>query len=90
MNLDTPVSELPQLAHVIVDPNSLQSETLTRLATEFVLREQANDSISDSDLDASVARALLQIKNRTILITFDPDTESVGVIHSANPALKSK
>lgn len=89
MNLDRPASELPQHAHVIIDPNSLQAQTLKHLATEFVLREQANDSIFDADLDAHVEQALLQIKNRTILITFDPDTESVGVIHSKHPALKA-
>lgn len=89
MNLDRPASEFPHHAHVIVDPDSLQPETLKRLATEFVLREQANDSVCDAVLEEQVTEALRQMKRRVILITFDPDTESVGAIHSNHPILKS-
>lgn len=79
----------PQTPYVIVDPKALQDETLASLAKEFVLREQGNDDGSGFDLEAAIERAQNLIKKGTLLITFDPETDSVGVIDRSDPAVTS-
>ncbi len=64
---------------VIVDPATLQPETLSNLAREFILRESHDDAIP-SDLDTLVQNVITRIKKRECLITFDVTSESVGVI----------
>jgi uncharacterized protein YheU (UPF0270 family) len=65
---------------VIVDPSSLQTETLARLAREFILRESHDDASAERDMNVEVAKVIYRLRSGECLITFDPDSESVGVI----------
>lgn len=75
-----------QAPYVLVEPSSLRPETLANLAKEFVLREQGEDGGGGFNLEAAITRAQLLIKKGTLLITFDPETQSVGVIDRQDPA----
>lgn len=77
---DTQSTDADGITHLIISPDVLQDETLDNLAKEFVLREQANDCDSEFDLEAGIAQAKQLIKKGELLITFDPKTESVGVL----------
>lgn len=87
MHINENIPNSPITPHVIVDPKDLQAETLVQLATEFVLRENANDS-SDQDISGAVEEAVLKLKKKIYLIVFDPDTESVGVVDRDHPSMK--
>ena len=72
-----------------IEHSMLQPETLDQLAREFILREYANDGWVDHDLDLAVAKAIKRIERGEYLITFDPETESVGIIDRKDPALRT-
>lgn len=84
MEIDQP-PPAPTISYLIIDPATLKIETVASLVKEFVLREQANDAAFD--LDEAVVKAQTLIKKGSLLITFDPLTESVGIIDSRDPAL---
>jgi uncharacterized protein YheU (UPF0270 family) len=65
---------------VIVDPHSLQPDTLARLAREFILRESHENGSFDRDMTTEVAKVIYRLKSGECLISFDPATESVGVV----------
>ncbi|MCX6125215.1 MAG: YheU family protein [Proteobacteria bacterium] len=76
-------------AYLFIEHSLLQPETLNQLAREFILREYANDSCADHDLDAAVGRAIKRIVRGEYLITFDPETESVGILDGRDPSLRA-
>ena len=76
-------------AYLFIEHSMLQPETLDQLAREFILREYANDGWVDHDLDLAVAKAIKRIERGEYLITFDPETESVGIIDRKDPALRT-
>lgn len=67
---------------VIVPPEQLQADTLRHLAVEFLLRETGNDISESGVSDERVERVLRALQRGTHLITFDPRTESVGIIEA--------
>lgn len=62
-----------------VDPEQIAPETLRALVQEFILRESSNDAIP-MELEAVIDHALIRLRRRELLITFNADDESVGVI----------
>jgi uncharacterized protein YheU (UPF0270 family) len=65
---------------VIVDPSDLQPATLRRLAKEFILRECHDAGIAPDDAELEVDAVIARLKKRECLITFDRETETVGVM----------
>lgn len=67
---------------VIVPPEKLQDETLRQLAVEFLLRETGNDISESGITEERVERVIKALYRGSHLITFDPGTESVGIIEA--------
>ena len=79
MDTEIPTIDEDSSQQIIVDPSSLQPETLRQLAKEFVIREVANDASFPNTSDATIDRIVASLKKGTYLITFDQSTETVGV-----------
>lgn len=77
-----PAADEEQSEHVIVPPDALQDETLRQLAVEFLLREAGQDLSEAGITDERVERVLKAIRVGTHLITFDPKTESAGIMEA--------
>jgi hypothetical protein len=76
---DVPVRRVEGATGVVVDPAQLSEAALWNLAREFLLREIGNDAPEASTEDARIARIVAALRRREYLITFDPETSSVGV-----------
>ena len=73
---------------ILVPPENLQAETLRHLAVEFLLRETGNDVSETGVTEERISKVLNALKKKTHFITFDPVTESVGIMEAKNLALK--
>ena len=67
-------------AYLILDPKLLQEETLNNMAREFILREQAQDYSPAINIEHQIASAVRRMYSGELLLTFDPENESVGIM----------
>ena len=58
----------------------LPEETQRRLIESFVLREGTDYGHSDYSLEDKVERVKRQLSTGTVVIVFDPETESVNIL----------
>ena len=69
---------------ILVPPENLNQDTLRQLAIEFLLRETGNDISESGVTDDRISRVLNALRKKTHFITFDPVTESAGIIEAKN------
>ena len=69
---------------ILVPPENLNQDTLRQLAIEFLLRETGNDISESGVTEDGIGRVLSALRKKTHFITFDPVTESAGIIEAKN------
>jgi len=69
---------------ILVPPEHLNQDTLRQLAIEFLLRETGNDISESGVTEDRISRVLNALRKKTHFITFDPVTESAGIIDAKN------
>jgi len=69
---------------ILVPSESLNQDTLRQLAIEFLLRETGNDISESGVTEDRIGRVLNALRKKTHFITFDPVTESAGIIEAKN------
>ncbi len=69
---------------ILVPPDQLNQETLRHLAIEILLRETGNDISESGVTEDRINRVLNALRKKTHFITFDPVTESAGIIEAKN------
>lgn len=67
---------------ILVAPEQLQIETLRQLAIEFLLRETGNDISESGVTEERINKVLNALKRKSHFITFDPKTETAGIIEA--------
>jgi uncharacterized protein YheU (UPF0270 family) len=65
---------------VVVPAADLSEDALLQLAYERLMRERGNDQPGDEISDSMIEKVLRAIRRGDILITFDPHSESVGLL----------
>ncbi len=73
-----------ELQPILVPPENLNQDILRQLAIEFLLRETGNDISESGVTEDRISRVLNALRKKTHFITFDPVTESVGIIEAKN------
>ena len=69
---------------ILVAPDQLNQDTLRALAIEFLLRETGNDISESGVTEDRIMRVLNALRKKTHFITFDPVTETAGIIEAKN------
>jgi len=69
---------------ILVPPDQINQDTLRQLAIEFLLRETGNDVSESGVTEDKIGRVLSALRKKTHFITFDPVTESAGIIEAKN------
>ncbi len=58
----------------------LASETLHAVIEAFVLREGTNYGAPDVSLETQIEQVRAQLRDRSVILVFDPDSESCSLI----------
>jgi uncharacterized protein YheU (UPF0270 family) len=77
-------AEADECLPVLVPAEHLNQDTLRQLAIEFLLRETGNDISESGVTEDRIGRVLNALRKKTHFITFDPMTESAGIIDGKN------
>ncbi len=77
-------AEADECLPVLVPAAHLNQDTLRQLAIEFLLRETGNDISESGVTEDRIGRVLNALRKKTHFITFDPMTESAGIIDGKN------
>lgn len=58
----------------------LDAETLRAVIEAFILREGTNYGAPEVFLETQIGQVHTQLRNKTVLLVFDPDSESCSLI----------
>ena len=73
-----------EMAPIRLAPDDLEPDTLRAVIELFVLREGTDYGVHETSLEDKVAQVLIQLRRGEAHITFDPATESVNVVATAD------
>ena len=72
--------ETATLPPIEIPPDSLSQEILNAVIDEFILREGTDYGAVEISVDKKRAQILRQIQSNSVVIAFDPSTESVTLL----------
>ena len=67
---------------MIIPWKSIKKETLQRIIEDFATREGTDYGEIEVPLDQKVQQILLQLNQKELVLTFDPESESVNILPS--------
>ena len=74
------MDKLSEILPVEISASVLNSETLTSLIEDFILREGTDYGAVEASYDSKILQIRLQIERGDVKIVFDPSSETVTLV----------
>ncbi|MFH2092964.1 MAG: YheU family protein [Pseudomonadota bacterium] len=73
---------------VIIPYDQLSSQALSGVIEEFVTRDGTDYGLVEVPLETKMAQMMRQLKNKKIVIVFDPTSQTCNLLSNDDPAVK--